>query len=524
MFDIIITPINETFIRIQCREPFMELELSDRFSFKVANAQFDPRVRAGRWDGVKRLYNRTHKRIHKGLLFEVLKFCKKLDYKVSVDPSLLPKPGISMKDLVEITETFIQPHDKQKPIKPYDYQYSAVHHMLNAGRSICLAATSAGKSLCIYMAVRMYQMADELQGRTIIIVVPSIMLVEQLYSDFENYSNYPGSKWNTSTFCQKISGKYGKQVNKQIVITTWQSLKNMSPAVVADAGAIFVDETHTVNGPVLTNLMEMAINCPIRHGLTGTLDGFECNELAAQGLLGPAVKIISAKENIDAGRATLVEVKCIILDYDKETKKRYKADQDNVPKTRAQLKYQSEISFINNLKSRFDFIQGMVKTLKGNTIVLFDRVDDYGIPLYEDMKAKHENTFLIVGGVDGEEREEIRLNLENYDNAVVYATSQIMSTGVNIKNLHNIILASSSKSKIRILQTIGRLMRLHESKKHATLIDLVDKLDYNGIPNFTLKHVEERINHYSKEKHPVKFLTISLNEKNNTEDVTLDSF
>jgi superfamily II DNA or RNA helicase len=513
MTDIVISPINESFIRITCREQFMELELSDRFSFKVANAQFDPRVKSGRWDGIKRLYNRTHKRIHKGLLLEVLKFCKKHKYTYSLDPSLVPTSGITSDELNEIVDGFIKPHDKGRPIKPYDYQYQAVHHMLNSGRSICLAATSAGKSLILYLATRIYQMADEMQGRQMIIVVPSIMLVEQLYSDFENYSTYEGSNWSPRTFCQKISGKYSKQVSKPIIITTWQSLKNMSPTVVTDAGAIFVDEVHTVNGSVLTNLMEMAVNCPIRHGLTGTLDGFECNELAAQGLMGPAVKIVSAKEIIDAGRATKVNVKCIILDYDSETKKAYHNDQCNVPPHRSQLKYQSEVNFINNLKSRFDFIQGIVRTLKGNTIVLFDRVDDYGVPLYEDMKSKHENTFLIIGGVYGEEREEIRLNLETFNNAIVYATSQIMSTGVNIKNLHNIVLASSSKSKIRILQTIGRLMRLHETKTTATMIDLVDKLDYNGIPNFTLKHVEERIKHYSKEQHPVKFLTVNLTEK-----------
>lgn len=511
-----ITPINETYIKVECSEQHIEFELSERFSFKVANAKYDPRVKAGKWDGIKRLYNRQFKRIHKGLLFYVLKFANKSEYSVDLHPSLHIGSGIDLDSLKCVIDDFIQPHDKKNKITPYDYQYEAVSHMLNSGRSICLAATSAGKSLMLYLACRIYQTNDEMEGKTIFIIVPSKMLVEQMYSDFENYSTFEDSKWSVHTFCQKINGEYSKQITKQIVITTWQSLNDIPSYMLADAGAIFVDEVHTVNGPVLTKLLESAVNCSIRHGLTGTLDGMECNELQAQGLMGPAKRIVTAKQLIEDKRATAVKVVCTMLNYDYETKREFYNKQMKLLVTEGKVKpgvvYQSEIESINNFKCRFNFVQKFVSSLKGNTIVLFNRVEDYGLPLYEDMKQKRDNVYLITGSVNGKEREHIRNLLESSVNAIIYATSSIMSTGVSIKNLHNIVCLSSNKSAISTLQTIGRLMRLHESKEHATIYDLVDRLDFNGKQNYTLTHLEERLKFYQAEGHPVKFVTVHLDE------------
>jgi superfamily II DNA or RNA helicase len=483
----------------------------------VPNARHDPRVKSGKWDGIKRLYDRRYKRIYKGLLFEVLKFAKKQGYSVDLDPALHLHDPIERNVLESVVNDFIMPHDNGQKLVPYEYQFDAVHHMLSSGRSICLAATSAGKSLMLYLAIRMYQLADDLEGKRIFVIVPSKSLVEQLYSDFENYAKQPEQKWFVSTFCQKVSGDYTKYIDRQIIISTWQSLKDIPASYLAGAGAIFVDETHTVNGPVLTKLLEGAIDCKIRHGLTGTLDGMECNELAAQGLLGPAKRIVTAKEIIDAGRATKVQVVVTVLDYDPETKLKYSANQMLVMKTTGKAQsgsalYQAEIEFINGLQSRINFIKKFVKGLKGNTIVLFDRVEGYGIPLYEAFKETHENTFLIVGDVKADEREKIRKSMEDLDDAVIFATSKIMSTGVNIKRLHNIVAASSNQSQIQSLQTIGRLMRLHSTKDGATIYDIVDKLDWKGNMNYTMKHVTARLQFYKNESHPVKFVSVGLDE------------
>lgn len=252
MVDISITKLNESFIHVLCTEVHMEMEIQDRFSFEVKDAKYDPRVRSGRWDGIKRLYNRLHKRMYTGLLFDLLKFIKKQGYTYSVAPELLAYSNVELDDIKHVCEELIKPHDNGNPVTLYDYQYDAVHYMLNMNRTICLAATSAGKSLSIYAAIRMYQLSDDFIGKKILVVVPSKMLVEQLYSDFENYSTYEGSNWNVASHCQRFSGDHKAQIKNQIVITTWQSLKNIPNYMITDAGAIFVDECFDGNTPILT--------------------------------------------------------------------------------------------------------------------------------------------------------------------------------------------------------------------------------------------------------------------------------
>lgn len=519
--DIVVSKIDNTWLSVVCAEKHIEMELSDRFSFQIENHKFDPRVKRGHWDGVKRLYNRQHKRMYVGLLVQLMKFAKKQEYTIKVDKSLIPSSSMTVEDVQTLVKEVIRPHDNKNPIELYDYQAEAVSYMLSMGRTICLAATSSGKSLSIYTAVRIYQLLNEFDGKVIFIIVPSQMLVEQLYSDFDNYSTFDGSNWNVSDHCQKIYDKYAKNINRQIVISTWQSLKNLQEGAIRDAGAIFIDEVHTVNGPVLTKLMEGATGCPVRHGLTGTLDNMECNELAAQGLLGPVKRIVTSREIVDAGRATEVEINCVMIDYDQSTKRAYDRIQSSIPKEKAAQKYHAEIEFINRLESRFNYIQKLTKMLKGNTIVLFDRVE-YGVRLYEEMKAIHSNTYLIIGDVSIDERDKIKKILEVHSDAIVYATSAIMSTGVSIKNLHNIVSTSSTKSVIKILQTIGRLMRLHESKDKAQFYDIVDKIDYNGQKNFTMKHIFDRIKYYNAEKLKTRFLTVNLVEsQHEIKNVTL---
>jgi superfamily II DNA or RNA helicase len=510
-YDIEIRKINDTWMKIDCREIYMEMEISDRFSFLIPDHRNHPQVKRRHWDGIKRLYNRTYKRMYVGLLVELVKFIKKQEYSLYIDPSLFPHSKIEKNDIENIIKEVIKPYDeKGLPINVYDYQIEAIYRQLNTNRSVCLAATSAGKSLIFYIAIRIYQMLDEFEGKPIILIVPSKLLVEQMYNDFCVYSNNDVKNWNPAIHCQKIDGDYSPIVKKQIIISTWQSLKNISNHIIQNAGAIFVDEVHTANGPVLTKHLENAVNVPIRHGMTGTLDDEVLHELQLTGLFGPIKRIVASKEIIDQGRATPIHIKTVILDYDERTKLQL----HNVVSSFEDKKkrYATEVDFINKLESRKKFIIDTAKHLKGNTIILFDRVDSYGVPLYEEMKKIHKNTFLIVGEVGMEEREDIKNMLENIDDGIVFATTKILSTGVSIKRLHNMIFISSTKAKIKLLQSIGRLMRLHETKKRANFIDIVDKLDYKGIQNYVLGHVYKRVKYYSQEGHPIKFITINLKE------------
>lgn len=511
MKDIKIVKLNESFMKVYCQEKYMEMDISDRFSFEVENAKFDPLVKKGRWDGIKRLYNRNTKQLYIGLLPELLRLAKKSKFSVDIDPALFPssQEKLSCDDINGLVKELFKPHDEGVPLELYDYQVNAVQYMVNMGRTSCLSATSSGKSLILYTAIRIYQLLDEMDQKTIFLIVPNVSLAEQIYSDFDNYSTYQGSNWNVSDHCQKITADYTKFINKQVVITTWQSMNTMPPHLIQDAGAIFCDEVHGAKAKVLSKIMETATNCAIRHGVTGTFDDVEVNELTIQGLFGPVKRFSTSREIIDAGRATELEVNVTILNHPEIVRK----DMYDKKKGLASKKrYQCEVSFINQLQYRRDFIINAVKRVNGNTLILFDRVEDYGIELYRQAIADGRNAFLVIGETDPGEREDIRLSMEQYDNAEIYASVGCMSTGSSIKNLHNAFIVSSTKSKIRTLQTLGRLMRKHKSKKKASIFDIVDNMVYKGEANYMMDHIQKRIKQYVNEKFIIKFMEIDLKE------------
>lgn len=503
MTDIKIIKLNETFMKVVCKETFMELDISDRFSFMIPNARYDPLVKAGKWDGIKKLYNRKTKRLYIGLLLDLLELCNKREWSVDIDKQLYPKDELlEDEDIQELTE-LINPHDENEPIALYDDQFDAVKYMLNNDRTICLAATSAGKSLIIYHLARIYQLLDEFVDKKIFICVPNTLLVEQLYSDFKNYSTFKNSNWNVSTYCQKISAKYSKHIDSQIVITTWQSMCKLPAWIYDDIGAVIVDEVHTASAGVLSGIIESCSKTTIKHGLTGTLDGTECNEMFIKGLFGETKKVVTARELIDKGRGTDLEIRMSVLSYPEEYKKELIDIKSN---TEFKKRYNAELEYLYDCEIRKNFLLNMIQAMPGNSLVLFDRVDKYGKKLYEEYKAKYNpNSFLIIGEVDSTERERIRQSIEDYENATIFATFQTMQAGVSIKKLHNLFIVSSSKSKIRILQSIGRLMRLHVSKQKARIFDIVDDLRYDGKNNYSWNHAKERISFYTAEQHKIEY-------------------
>ena len=178
-------------------------------------------------------------------------------------------------------------------------------------------------------------------------------------------------------------------------------------------------------------------------------------------------------------------------------------------------KYQDEIDYLVSSKSRNNFIKNLTLKLKGNTLVLFQLVEKHGKDLHKLIEDKAENNrkvFYIYGGVETEEREKARAIVEKENDAIIVASYGTFSTGINIKNLHNIIFASPSKSRIRNLQSIGRGLRLGDNKVNATLYDIADDLQYKSKENFTLKHFQERINIYTEEEFDYEIHNINLKD------------
>ena len=380
-----------------------------------------------------------------------------------------------------------------------DYQIDAVYSNLKLNRSLLLSPTASGKSFIIYALIRYYShlLKDEENSRCLLIV-PTTSLVEQMYSDFKSYG------WNVSKNCHRLYSGYSNQTDKKVLISTWQSLYKLPKKYFEQFGVVFGDEAHLFKSKSLTELMTKLVDCKYRVGLTGTLDGAHTHKLVLEGLFGAVNKVTSTRKLMDKNQLSNLTVRCLILKHTAENCKMI-----------SQGKYQDEIDYLVSSKSRQNFIRNLSLKLEGNTLVLFQLVEKHGKNLYEIIKEKaadDRKVFYIFGGVEADERETIRGIVEKEKNAIIVASYGTFSTGVNIKNLHNIVFASPSKSRIRNLQSIGRGLRLGDNKVSATLYDIADDLTHKSKENFTLKHFQERINIYTEEEFDYEIHNVDLKE------------
>tara|TARA_Y100001954_G_scaffold178568_1_gene189906 strand:- start:492 stop:1337 length:846 start_codon:yes stop_codon:yes gene_type:complete len=265
---------------------------------------------------------------------------------------------------------------------------------------------------------------------------------------------------------------------------------------------IIGDEAHLFKAVSLTKILTKLVKCPYKIGMTGTLDGSKTHKLVLEGLFGAVNKVVSTTELQEKGKLADLKIYCLVLQHGKMEREFIKN------KT-----YQEEMDFIVSNEKRNRYIRNLASGLQGNTLCLFQYVEKHGKDLYEAIKdkAKDKRVSFVYGGVDASRRETIRELTEKSDNAIIVASYGTFSTGINIRNLHNIIFASPSKSRIRNLQSIGRGLRLKDNKTHATLYDVADDLSYNDKENYTLAHFRERINIYSGEDFDYEIHNVEIN-------------
>jgi superfamily II DNA or RNA helicase len=286
-----------------------------------------------------------------------------------------------------------------------------------------------------------------------------------------------------------------------IIISTWQSLYKLPKQYFQSFDVIYGDECHLFQAKSLTEIMNKAVNTPFRYGTTGTLDGSKTHKLILEGLFGAVHKTITTKELIDSNRLADLKIFAIILQYPDQIKKDCKT-----------LKYREELDFLVQLNERNKFIRNLAIDQKGNTLVLFQLVEKQGKLLYDMISTKCEDrkVFFVYGGTDTQQREEIRAITEKENDAIIVASYGTFSTGINIRNLHNIIFASPSKSRIRNLQSIGRGLRIGENKEQCKLYDIGDDLTWKTRKNYTLYHMMERIKIYADEEFDYSFIRVPL--------------
>jgi superfamily II DNA or RNA helicase len=482
MADLSILKKNEVYLKIQC-EAHIKYELQDQFTFEIPNAKFMPQYRNKYWDGKIRLFCIEKGEIYVGLLDKLIVFCKNHDYTFEFENNKFY--GLPYEENEMISEEGIKDYMSNIcKYKPRDYQLDGVFDALKKNRRLIISPTGSGKSLMIYSVIRYH--AE--QGRKILIVVPTTSLVEQMYKDFEDYG------WDSEKYCHKIYSGRERISEKQVTITTWQSIYKMDRKWFDPYEVIVGDEAHQFKSKSLITIMTKLADAKYRYGFTGTLDGTQTHKWVLEGLFGPSYKVINTKELQDAGYLAKLSIKVLLLKHEPQIFETY----------------EDEVQYLIGNEKRNKFIRNLILDLKGNTLVLFSRVLTHGQILFDLINNDKRKVFFIHGGVDVEEREQVRKITEQENNAIIIASFGTFSTGINIKNLHNVVFSSPSKSRIRTLQSIGRVLRKSENKLKAVLYDIADDCKKGSRSNYTLNHLVERIKYYNEEKFNYEIIQINF--------------
>ena len=481
---VLVEKFNEAYIRIKC-ESSISRELSEFFTFEVPGAKFMPSVRNRLWDGRIRLFSPGTGKIYYGLLPYVQKFLKEQGYEIEYEGDF----GVRKLDKKD-TDRFVRSIEKGK-FRARDYQIDAIHKVIESNRGLILSPTGSGKSFIIYALVRYY--VQKLSDQKILIVVPTTGLVEQMYSDFADYG------WFPDEHCHKLYAGSDKHTSKEVIISTWQSIYKLDRNYFKQFGAVFVDECHLAKAKSLTGIMTKLHDCKYRVGTTGTLDGTEINQQVLEGLFATSEEVTTTVKLVKEKYLSNLHIRCLVLRHTKEN--------------RRHRTYQEEMDYLATSPSRNTFICKVANTQEGNTLILaqyIKQLQTLNLMLTGCTVTNPRPVFFVYGKTDTLEREEIRNIVEKEESAIIVASYGVFSTGVNIKRLHNIIFASPYKSQIKVLQSIGRGLRLAEDKTECFLFDISDDMSYNNRSNFTLKHFEERIKIYSQQEFDYDIIPVKL--------------
>jgi len=466
---------NEAFVHVSCDDSVSQ-ELSEYFAFFVPGHQFQPLFKAGRWDGKIRLFDRRYCILPYGLYPHLQNFATDRAYNLQFNDDVLLTTNFSIAEAQAFADSL------SLPFTPHDYQIEAFARAIRNRRILILSPTASGKSLVMYLIVR-YLQQNHIKG---LIIVGTTSLVEQLFGDFRDYG------WHVDKFVHRMYAGKEKKAEQFLTISTWQSLIKQDPSYLKQFDFVIGDEAHQHKAKSLTTILSGLSNADVRVGTTGTLDGTKTNRLVLEGHFGPVFVATTTKEQMDSGNMATLKIKCLVLKYPVA-----------VCQSLRKSTYQEEYDAVVSYPARTKFVKNLALSLKGNTLVLFQLVKKHGVPIHEairDGATEGRPVFFVHGGVETMDREEIRRITEESDNAIIVASYGTFSTGINIKNLHNVVFAAPSKSRIRNLQSIGRGLRKAEGKTHVTLFDIVDDLRIGKRVNFLLTHFTNRAIIYNSEK------------------------
>lgn len=497
--------VNEVYLRVECSYE-QSLELKEFLSCYAPNFMFHPKFRQKLWNGKISFFDFNTQYLPIGLLEKFIEFAETFDYEYEY--------AFPVEELFDSSFTLdklnlffvklfsgIKMNDEQ--LYPRDYQIGAIKNCLFRKRGVIESPTGSGKSLDIYAIIRYILENTE---EKVLLVVPSVSLVEQMFSDFFDYG------WTDASECVDIlySGKL--ITNKRVLVSTWQSIYKKGSGFFQDFGAVLIDEVHSVGkSQSIQSVAKKCTNATYRLGFTGTLPEEDHDTFNIYGYLGPQIFELKSAELIDKGVLSKIVVANILFKYPEDVVKKNK-----------NRTYPEEIRTIESFKPRNEVLKYIFSNINEgeNSLVLcrhIDHLKEIETYLLNNVADKF-SVSVIYGSVGPDEREEIRKMMDKQENMILVGTYATMSTGINIRRIHNVVFASSYKSKIKILQSIGRGLRVHKDKDLLILWDIVDDLTWlkkSGKlgKNYVYEHFEQRLKYYDEQGFTYHNLLLVANDK-----------
>lgn len=485
MADIIINKENESFLKLDCDEE-MNHRIYKLFSAFMPGYRFNPRYIHKLWDGKHHSFSPITQLLPIGLYSNLVNWCKQNN--VSYKEVGLENAHETIDK--EWLRDFINERIEKFDIR--DYQLNAVHAALENKKGILLSCTGSGKSLMIYSIIRYLLEVKHL--KKLCLIVPNKGLVNQMYNDFIDYG------WNDiAQYCERLHSEVKPTYKVPVLISTWQSLQMKHQSFFEDYDCVIVDECQGTKANVLRKLVKSAYNSEYKIGTTGTLPAEVADQLQINDVLGDVIFELKSKELIDSGYLSNISIACLFLKYPEDM---IKANKDRT--------FPEEIKMVEEYPNRNSVLKYVIDHSKktDNMLILINHkehlkmVKEYLENEYKDRPVK-----VITGDVKSKLREDIRLSIENEEGVLLLATYQTCAAGVNIPKLHDVFLFADSKSRIKVLQSIGRGLRTHKSKNKVIVYDIIDDLSYvkrtgNIKKNYCLDHFDERYNYYKEQRFP----------------------
>lgn len=475
---------NESHVLIDC-DYLDAQDISELFTFYSPNYQWSPKYASGIWDGKIRMFDINNCLLPIGLLKKLIGYLKISEEKYTVEERLLEKGGKLSED--EVSQFCREILKLPEKYSDRDYQINAVRYFMYHQKMIGLSATASGKSLIYFIFFNLLRYL--FKDLKCLLIVPRTSLVEQMATDFQEYAVNLG---DFRKYTHRIYSGREKYTNKLITISTWQSLKNMPPEYFQPFNCVIVDEVHEATAKELPRIVNLCINAVYKIGMTGHIKDCKIAKMQLQSLLGNIKTFSKSAELIERGILSDIKIKAICLKYKDDVIKKFRGRQKKT--------FQEELQIIGELKNRQKFLCQLAASRAGNTMMLF-KFRDYGKELNRLLKKNYpdKRVYYIDGTIPAIHREQVRKQTEKFNNVIIVASYGTFSTGINIKNLHHLIFAESVLSSVKVIQSIGRLLRKYFNK-NAKLYDITDDLSYRSRRNYTLKHFLQRIKYYDREQ------------------------